>query len=68
MLQITLDTKESNKSQKDKKNKNWGLKIKVVKDSDTSEMILSFEEEISFRQGDGKKSSQTFENGLEQVS
>lgn len=68
MLQITLDTKESNNSQKDKKNKNWGLKIKVVKNINTSEMILSFEDEISFRKVDEKNSSLSLENGLERIS
>ncbi len=68
MLQITLDTKESNKTQKDKKNKNWSLKIKVVKNTNTSEMILSFEEEIPFGKVDDENLSLSLENGFEQIS
>lgn len=68
MLQITLDSNESNKSQESKKNKNWGFKVKLIKDNDSSEMILSFEEEISTQNDKEKKSNLSIENKLEQLT
>lgn len=46
MLQITLDSNDSNNTYKKHDKKNWSLKVKIIKESENSEMILSFEEEI----------------------
>lgn len=50
MLQITLDSNESNKSNENKKRRNWGFKVRVIKEENSSEMILSFEEIISAKE------------------
>jgi len=47
MLQITLDSNDSNNTYKTHEKKNWNFKVKIIKESENSEMILSFEEEIN---------------------
>ncbi|MBI5807296.1 MAG: hypothetical protein HZA74_02740 [Ignavibacteriales bacterium] len=47
MLQITLDSNDSNNTYKTHEKKNWSFKVKIIKESENSEMILSFEEEIN---------------------
>ncbi|MCX7876053.1 MAG: hypothetical protein N2321_07800 [Melioribacteraceae bacterium] len=67
MLQITLDSKEGNNSNETKKNKKWGFKVKIIKEGEESEMILSFEEELSFPKDENINSSISLENGLERI-
>lgn len=50
MLQITLDSNESNNTHKTHDKKNWSFKVKIIRENNGSEMILSFEEEIKPQQ------------------
>lgn len=47
MLQITLDSQERKNSSTSHVHNNWGFKVKLINQGDSSELILSFEEESS---------------------